>query len=69
VEELVAWATEGFLMACWLVLQDNVAEVKYDPLIGPTGYHLLKGQLEEELVRFLTDMEALLPEKSPKDQG
>ncbi|KAN0082159.1 hypothetical protein V8E54_003457 [Elaphomyces granulatus] len=52
-----------------MLLQDNVAEVKYDPLIGPTGYHLLKGQLEEELVRFLTDMEALLPEKSPKDQG
>jgi len=23
VEELVAWATEGFLMACWLALRDN----------------------------------------------
>jgi hypothetical protein len=67
VEELVAWATEGFLMACWLALQDNVKEVKYDPGTGPTKYYLLKGQLEDELMRFLTDMEALLSEKSPKD--
>jgi hypothetical protein len=65
VEELVTWATEGFLMACWLALQDNVKEVKYDP--DTTKYYLLKGQLEEELVRFLTDMEALLSAKSPKD--
>jgi hypothetical protein len=69
VEELVAWATEGFLIACWLSLQDNVVEVKYDPLIDPTGYRLVKGKLEEELVRFLTDMEALLLEKSSKNQG
>ena len=67
VEELVAWAAEGFLMACWLALQDNVKEVKYDPGTGPTKYYLLKGQLEDELMRFLTDMEALLSEKSPKD--
>ena len=32
VEELVAWATEGFLMACWLALQDNVTEVEYEPM-------------------------------------
>ena len=25
VEELVSWATEGVLMACWLALQDNVS--------------------------------------------
>jgi hypothetical protein len=66
VEEEVAWATGGFLMASWLALQDNVMEVKYDPLTGPK-YYLLKGRLEEELVRFLTDMEALLSAKSPKD--
>jgi hypothetical protein len=65
VEELVTWATEGFLMACWLALQDNVEEVKYGP--ETTEYYLRKGQLEEELVRFLTDMEALLSAKSPND--
>ena len=32
VEELVSWATEGFLMACWLALQDNVTEVEYEPM-------------------------------------
>ena len=51
-------------MACWLALQDNVKEVKYDP---ETEYYILKGQLEDELLRFLMDMEALLSPKSPKD--
>jgi hypothetical protein len=32
VDELVTWATEGFLLACWLALQDNVKEVEYSPI-------------------------------------
>jgi hypothetical protein len=66
VEELVSWATEGFLMACWLALQDNVTEVEYGP--RDTKYYCLdKGRLEQELLRFLTDMEALLSAGSPTD--
>ena len=29
VHERVAWETEGFLIACWLALQDDVEEVEY----------------------------------------
>ncbi|KAN0074279.1 hypothetical protein V8E54_008216 [Elaphomyces granulatus] len=65
VEELVSWATEGFLMACWLALQDNVTEVEYGP--RDTKYCLEKGRLDQELLRFLTDMEALLSAGSPTD--
>ncbi|KAN0078897.1 hypothetical protein V8E54_005410 [Elaphomyces granulatus] len=68
VDELVAWATEGVLMACWLSLQDHVYEVKYMPH-GSFEYYLRKGQLEEELERFLVDMEALLQAEFPPGQG
>jgi len=69
VEELVSWATEGFLIACWLALQDNVTEVQCWPGDDHTTnrYHLVKGRLDEELLRFLTDMEALLSAESPTD--
>jgi hypothetical protein len=67
VEELVSWATEGVLMACWLALQDNVTKVEYEPGNGYPKYYLEKGRLEQELLRFLTDMEALLSAGSPTD--
>jgi hypothetical protein len=65
VDELVAWATEGFLVVCWLALQANVKDAEYGPLTRANGYYLRKGRLEEELVRFLVDMEALLSAESP----
>ena len=40
---------KGFLLACWLALQDDVWEVQYG------GY---QGGLEEELVQFLMISEA-----------
>jgi len=54
VEELVSWATEGFLIACWLALQDNVTEVECWPDDNhDIRYHLVKGRLDEELRRFI----------------
>jgi hypothetical protein len=50
-DDYLAWYTEGFLLACWLALQDDVQEVDYN------GYHLRKGRLEEELVQFLVNMD------------
>jgi hypothetical protein len=51
VDELVAWATEGFLMACWLSLQDHVYEVKYMPY-GSVEYHLRKGRLGDGTISY-----------------
>ena len=57
VDDQVAWETEGFFIACWFALQDDVLEVEYQPT---KTYHLKKGRLEEEFIRFLNDMEGLL---------
>jgi hypothetical protein len=59
VDELVAWETEGFLLACWLALQDDVREfaLNYN---HSSAYHLRKGQLEKELAQFLIYMEEFL---------
>jgi hypothetical protein len=61
VDEFVAWKTEGFLLGCWLALQDDVQEmdVRYSRYLV---YHLRKGQLEKGLARFLIDMEEFLLE-------
>jgi hypothetical protein len=40
VDELVAWQTEGFLLACW---QDHVSEARYRPY-DSAEYHLQKGR-------------------------
>jgi len=52
LHERVAWETEGFLMACWLGLQDSVEVVEYAP---SQLYRIEKGGME--LHRFLGDME------------
>jgi len=54
-DEDLAWHIEGFLLACWLALQDDVREVQTQC----EGYHLQKGRLEEELVRYLMALENL----------
>lgn len=60
VEVRVAWFVEGFLMACWLTLQREVASVEFLP--GHTTYTVDKATVNEELKRFLEDMDALLGE-------
>jgi len=50
-DDAIAWSVEGFLLACWLALQDDVWEVQYG------CHHLRKGRLEEELVQFLMSVE------------
>lgn len=54
----VAWETEGFLMASFLALQDDVSVVKYRP--SNTVYSIKRGKLENALKMFLRDMEDLL---------
>ncbi|KAH8705685.1 hypothetical protein BGW36DRAFT_403213 [Talaromyces proteolyticus] len=51
IYERVAWEIEGFLMACWLGLQDNVEAVEYCPY---DMYRIENGAVE--LYRFLTHM-------------
>jgi hypothetical protein len=38
LDEFVAWLTEGFLLSCWLALQDDVREVDYAPAYYPSYY-------------------------------
>jgi hypothetical protein len=52
----------------WHVCRIIVSEVKYEPNFS-VEYHLQKGRLEEELERFLIDMEALLRAEYPPGQG
>ncbi|KAN0072121.1 hypothetical protein V8E54_009850 [Elaphomyces granulatus] len=59
LDDLVAWAIEGFFLSCWLALQDNVLEVDYEPN-HKTLFNLQKGRLEEELMPLLMDMEEVL---------
>lgn len=55
----VAWETEGFLIACFLALQDDVEEVEYQ---ASGTYRVERMTLEGEWGRFLSDMETLLRE-------
>jgi hypothetical protein len=54
----VASKLEGFLMACWLVLQPNVETVEYWP--SEKKYKVDKNTMEKELLTFLTSSAALL---------
>jgi hypothetical protein len=57
VHEEIAWETEGILFACWIALQDDVEDVEYKP----SGEYLIeRGNMGEQLGRFLGDMEVLL---------
>lgn len=58
------WEVEGLLIACWLVLQDDVEQVKYEPATGT--YSIKKDNLGDILRQFLTDMDALLYSKQPE---
>ncbi|PGH12867.1 hypothetical protein AJ80_06576 [Polytolypa hystricis UAMH7299] len=55
----VAWEVAGFLIACWLVRQDDVECVTY--YILPTGvYEIRKDGMDDVLKRFFIDVDALL---------
>lgn len=47
VETETAWHVEGLLMACWLVLQEDVGSVEYSP--HSAEYLLKKATIETEL--------------------
>jgi len=57
-EVRVAWCVEGFLMASWLALQNNVKSVQYMP--DTKAYVLKEGNIDEQLQLMITDMNALL---------
>lgn len=53
----VSWEVAGFLIASWLVLQDNVDSVEYYP---SEGYIIRKETLEEVTKQFLEDEDVSL---------
>ena len=53
----VSWEVAGFLIASWLVLQDNVESVEYYP---SEGYIIRKETLEEVTKQFLEDEDVSL---------
>lgn len=57
IAERVAWKVQGFFLACWLVLQDDVAQVTYES----SGYYYLikKDNLEMMLQKFLFDIDRI----------
>ncbi|EQB46124.1 hypothetical protein CGLO_14872 [Colletotrichum gloeosporioides Cg-14] len=54
VEERKTWFVEGALLAAWLVLQDDVDQVAYDPDDGI--FELRRDGLEETLAGMLYDL-------------
>jgi hypothetical protein len=56
--ERVTWCIEGFLMASWLVLQQQVASVEYSP--EEKAYMLDKMYVNDELQAYLDEMDALV---------
>jgi hypothetical protein len=52
--EIVAWEINGFLMGCWMALQDDVDSVVFEP---SEKYEIRRDTMESELERFLRDKE------------
>jgi hypothetical protein len=53
-EARIAWETQGFLIACWLVLQEGINGVDYSPNV--TWYKIRKDNMKAEMERFLVDV-------------
>lgn len=64
LNEQVSWEVAGFLVASWLVLQDTVEGVEYDPS-GVGIYNLTRENLAEVTGQFLEDENALLSDGAP----
>ncbi|KAI1101407.1 hypothetical protein F4804DRAFT_347725 [Jackrogersella minutella] len=58
LERRVDWCVEGFLMACWLVLQSDVDTVEYYPFAK--AYELTQDNLDQKIQEFLDDIQAAL---------
>jgi hypothetical protein len=56
----VAWEVAGFLIACWLVLQNDVECLEYIGVSFQNRYKIDKRNIEEKLREFLGDMNNLL---------
>ncbi|KAM5457322.1 hypothetical protein MaudCBS49596_000517 [Microsporum audouinii] len=54
----VGWEVGGFLFACWLVLQGDVEQVKYEIATGT--YSIRRENLSSVAQTFLADVDALL---------
>ncbi|KAI8244329.1 hypothetical protein K4K56_011975 [Colletotrichum sp. SAR 10_98] len=65
VEERKTWFVEGALLAAWLVLQDDVDQVAYDPDDGI--FELRRDGLEEILAGMLYDLTDGLKIKEESD--
>ncbi|KAE9580738.1 hypothetical protein CGMCC3_g3523 [Colletotrichum fructicola] len=65
LEERKTWFVEGALLAAWLVLQDDVDQVAYDPDDGI--FELRRDGLEETLAGMLYDLTDGLKIKEESD--
>jgi hypothetical protein len=54
LDDRIAWDVEGFFLACWLVLRDDVQSVEYMP--RSKKYRIEKGTIEKVLLAFLQDI-------------
>jgi len=52
--QLIAWAVDGFLISCWLVLQDDVSAIEYAP--ADVAYHMERSNLEAQFWGFIKDI-------------
>jgi hypothetical protein len=52
--QMVAWEINGFLMGCWLALQDNIDSVVFE---STKKYEIRRGAMELEFENFLRDKE------------
>ncbi|KAL2369017.1 hypothetical protein BDBG_08937 [Blastomyces gilchristii SLH14081] len=58
IADRVAWEVEGFLIACWLVLQDDTERVTYTILAGT--YQIDKKSTDSVLRQFLIDEDDII---------
>ncbi|OAX82788.1 hypothetical protein ACJ72_02860 [Emergomyces africanus] len=58
IADRVTWEVEGFLIACWLVLQDDTDRVTYTILTGT--YQIDKKSMNSILQQFLIDEDNIL---------
>lgn len=59
LNDRVAWEVGAFLIATWLMLQDNVESIDYSPTVK-SNYHIRGENVGEVVRRFLEDENALL---------
>jgi len=52
--QFIAWEVDGFLISCWLALQDDVSAIEYKPADVP--YHIDRSNLEAQFRGFMEDI-------------